>query len=180
MSYSQSLYDARTGQTSQQNSQNASAMAPPVDYSDIVSLLEAGDSAAIAQALTSTTSSSRTVAQEPTPTTGPKKEQEQEKKGTARRHVLGIAKQILVGSGLLVSLDHAVIPILKIFQELGQHCNSSKNIAKGYFTTVQTTGQCGNTNTGKQHLRGEPSPAHIPRQINQHLAYSLSDGYWVC
>jgi hypothetical protein len=81
-------------------------MAPPVDYSDFASLLKAGDSAAIAQALTSTTSCRRTLAQEPTPTTAPKKRTRTRKKGTARRHVLGIAKQILVGSGLLVSIDH--------------------------------------------------------------------------
>ena len=75
---------------------------------------------------------------------------------------------------------YAVKSILKIFQEFGQHCNSSKDTAKRYFTTVQTTGQCGNTNTGRQHLRGKLSPAHIPRQINWHFSCSRSGGHWAC
>ena len=55
MSFSQSLHDAGTDQTSERNSPNASAMAHSVDDSDIDSLFEAGGSAAIAQALISTT-----------------------------------------------------------------------------------------------------------------------------
>jgi hypothetical protein len=55
MSFSQSLHDAGTDQTSERNSPNAYAMPHSVDDSDIDSLFEAGGSAAIAQALISTT-----------------------------------------------------------------------------------------------------------------------------
>jgi hypothetical protein len=80
-------------------------MAPSVDYSDIASLLEAADSAAIAQALTSTTNSSRTLAQEPTPPMA-KKRTRTRKKRDSPQTCARIAKQILVDSGLLVSIDH--------------------------------------------------------------------------
>ena len=85
MSFSQSLHDAGTDQTSERNSPNASAMAHSVDDSDIDSLFEAGGSAAITQAATSATQQQNASTETPTPTTSPKKreqeEEEEEEKG---------------------------------------------------------------------------------------------------
>ena len=80
MSFSQSLHDAGTDQTSERNSPNASAMAHTVDDSDIDSLFEAGGSAAITQALTSTSQQQNASTGTPTPTTSPKNEKKKKKK----------------------------------------------------------------------------------------------------